>query len=505
MARILIVDDDPDFGRVTGRILQNHDYCVLSASDSSEALEIMSKTKPDLVLLDLMLSYDTEGLELKERMEWTPALRDIPVVMVTSLAVVDGPDEYIGETRWLSKPLKSKVLLRVVAEEIVRTVFIYSPRYADYEYGEEHPLEPRRARETVHLCNRYSLLEKPWIDVLEPQPAPQRTLALFHDWDYLGALEEANDGVFREKLIEFGLGTVDCPVFPGVYDYSALVTGGTLLAAQLLEQGRYDLAFNIAGGFHHAQRANAEGFCYINDIVVAIKDLLRRGHRIAYIDIDAHHGDGVQAAFYDEDRVLTISLHESGKTLFPWSGFETEIGLGVGRGYNINVPLPPQTDDEVFLMAFNEIVPEAVTSFAPDMVVAQLGADGLLLDSLSHLALSNNGYAEAAKTIEAISPKCLALGGGGYHMNSVTRAWCLAWAVMNGIEPQDDYAGSIGGMMLGTEYVEGGGLRDRHVYTTGPIKEEIRKEVERVTDYIKETVFPLLSGARRMRDRVVRA
>ncbi len=495
MARILVVADDPDFARVTRRILQSDEYQVISASDSSEALEVMSNAKPDLLLLDIMLSYDTEGLELKERMEWTPALRDIPVVMVTSLPVVDGPDEYIGETRWLTKPLEPKALLRVVAEEIVRTAFIYSSRYADYEYGEEHPLEPVRAMETVRLCNRYGLLEKPWVDVLEPQPAPPKTLALFHDWDYLGALEEANDGVFREQLIEFGLGTVDCPVFPGVYDYSALVAGGTLLAAQLLEQGRHDLAFNVAGGFHHAQRSNAEGFCYVNDIVVAIKDLLRRGHRIAYIDIDAHHGDGVQAAFYEEDRVLTISLHETGKTLFPWTGFETEIGLGKGRGYNINVPLPPQTDDEVFLMAFNEIVPEAVASFAPDIVVAQLGADGLLPDRLSHLALTNNGYAEAAKTIEGISPRCLVLGGGGYHLNSVTRAWCLAWAVMNGIEPEDDYVGSIGGMMLGTEYVEGGGLRDRHVYTTGPMKEEIRKEVGRVTDYIKENVFPLLTGA----------
>jgi len=492
VARILVVDDNPDFVRTATRILQDHEYQVISTGDSNEALDLMSNARPDLVLLDVMLSHDTQGLELKERMEWTPMLRDIPVVMVTSLPVANGPDEYIGETRWLTKPLEPTTLARVVGEEIVRTAFIYSPRYADYEYGEEHPLEPGRARETVHLCKRYGLFEKPWVDVLEPQPIPPRTLALFHDWDYLGALEEANDGVFKERLIEFGLGTVDCPVFPGVYDYSALVAGGTLLATQLLEQGRYDLAFNVAGGFHHAQRANAEGFCYINDIVVAIKDLLRRGHRIAYIDIDAHHGDGVQSAFYEEDRVLTISLHESGKTLFPWSGFETEIGLGDGRGYSINVPLPPQTDDEVFLMAFGEIVPPAVTSFAPDIVVAQLGADGLLPDRLSHLALTNNGYAEAAKSIETISPKCLVLGGGGYHMNSVTRAWCLAWAVMNGIEPQDDYVGSIGGMMRGTEYVEGGGLRDRHVYTTGPIKEEIKKEVQRVTDYIKETVFPLL-------------
>jgi acetoin utilization protein AcuC len=492
MARILIVDDDRDFVRITRGILQTHDYQVSSAADSTEALEVMHRERPDLVLLDAMLSYDIEGLDLRERMLWTPQLQDIPVIMVTSLPVVDGRDEHGGERPWLTRAVENRVLLEVVAQNIMKTAFIYSPRFADYEYGEEHPLQPARARETVELCQKYGLLDKPWINVFEPQPAAPKKLALFHDWDYIAALEEANDGVFKEKMIEFGLGTMDCPVFPGVYDYSLLVTGGTLLAAKLVEKGRYDLAFNMAGGFHHAQRANAEGFCYINDIVIAIRDLLRRGHRIAYVDIDAHHGDGVQAAFYEDDRVLTISLHESGKTLFPWSGFETEIGLGAGRGYNINVPLPPQTDDEAFLLAFNEIVPAAVTAFEPDIVLALLGADSLLADALSHLSLTNNGYAEAVKTIEAISPKCVALGGGGYHMNSVTRAWALAWAVMNDIEPQDDYVGSIGGMMLGTEYVEGGGLRDRHVYTTGPIKEEIKKDIQTVTNYIKETVFPLI-------------
>ncbi len=492
MARILIVDDDPDFVRTTRGILQSHDYQVNSAADSGEALQAMGRERPDLVLLDIMLSHDTQGLDLREQILWTRQLRDIPVIMVTALPVVDDQHESAARMPWLTRPVEAKVLLDVVAENIIKTAFIYSPRFADYEYGEEHPLQPERARETIELCQKLGLMDKPWINIFEPQPAARQKLALFHDWDYLAALEEANNGVFKEKMIEFGLGTMDCPVFPGVYDYSVLVTGGTLLAGKLVEEGRYDLAFNIAGGFHHAQRANAEGFCYINDIVIAIRDLLRRGHRIAYVDIDAHHGDGVQSAFYEDDRVLTISLHESGKTLFPWSGFETEIGLGAGRGYNINIPLPPQTDDEAFLLAFDEIVPAALRAFEPDIVYALLGADSLLADPLSHLNLTNNGYAEAVKTVEAISPRCVALGGGGYHMQSVTRAWALAWAVMNGIEPQDDYVGAIGGMMLGTEYVEGGGLRDRHVYTTGPIKEEIKKEIQRVTDYIKETVFPLI-------------
>lgn len=494
MARILIVDDDRDFVRVIGRVLQAEGYQVNSVAHSGEAIELMRREQPDLVLLDIMLSYDTEGLDLRERMQWSPQLQDIPVVMVTGLPVGYGHDEISGMIPWLTKPVEPRVLLEVVAEYVMKTAFIYSPRFSDYEYGEEHPLQPERSREAVALCDKFELLDRPWISTLEPEPASPQKLALFHDWDYLGALEEANEGVFKERMIEFGLGTMDCPVFPGVYDYSRLVTGGTLLAAQLVERGKHDLVFNVAGGFHHAQRRNAEGFCYINDVVVAIRDLVRRGHRIAYVDIDAHHGDGVQAAFYEDDRVLTISLHESGKTLFPWTGFETEIGLGAGRGYNINLPLPPQTDDEAFLQAFDEIVPPAVTRFEPDIVFGLLGADALLADPLSHLSLTNNGYAAAVKKIGAISPKCVALGGGGYQMNTVTRAWCLAWAVLNDIEPQDDYVGTIGGMMLGTEYVEGGGLRDRHSYTTGPIKEEIKKEIARVTDYLKQEAFPLIKG-----------
>ncbi len=496
MARILIVDDDADFVRISGRVLRAQGYEVSAADSRGEALALMGRASPDLLLLDSAACEGADGLDLIEEMSQSKRLRCIPVVVVTSMsALPDGVDERTKGIPRLAKPVKPDTLLEVTARHVVRTALVYSLDYSQYEYGPNHPLEPRRAEETVALCEKYDLLDKPWIDVLKPQVAEREVLALFHDWDYLSALEEANDGVFRERMIEFGLGTVDCPVFPGVYDYSALVTGGTMLAANLVKEARYDLAFNPAGGFHHAQRRNAEGFCYVNDIAIAIRSLLRRGCRIAYVDVDAHHGDGVQSAFYEDDRVLTISLHESGKTLFPWTGFETEIGAGEGRGYNINVPLPPQTDDEVFLVAFHEVVPEAISAFDPDIVFALIGADGLLVDPLSHLRLTNNAYAEVAKVIEAISPKCVTLGGGGYHMNSVTRAWCLAWSIMNGIEPQDEYLGTIGGMMLGTEYVEGGGLRDRHVYTTGPIKQEIRDEVARVTEYLKETALPHIRSA----------
>jgi acetoin utilization protein AcuC len=470
MARILVVDNDPDFVRTARGALQPDGYQVLVATDAGEALNLMAHAAPDLVLLDNQFRPEADGVDLTDAMSRNTRLRQIPKIIVDSAPEGgEEPDASLENTLWLSKPVKPETLLDAVAGQVTRTAFVYSPQSEGYEYGPDHPMEPRRASETVELCHKYSQLDRPWVDVVEPRPAGAEEMALFHDRAYLAALQEANDGVFDEGMLEFGLGT------------------------SLVDEGRYDLSFNLSGGFHHAHHRSAEGFCYVNDIAIAIRQLLRKGRRIAYVDLDAHHGDGVQDAFYNDNRVLTISLHESGKTLFPWSGFETEIGTGEGKGYNINIPLPPQTDDEIFLEAFNAVVPEAIIAFDPDFVFALVGADGLLADPLSHLALTNNAYAEAAKIIEAISPKCVALGGGGYQMNSVTRAWCLAWAVMNGIEPEDEYAGTIGGMMLGTEYVEGGGLRDRHAYTTGPLKVEIRKEVVKVTEYIKDTVFPLIT------------
>ncbi len=493
MARVLIVDGDSGFVGRAKRILRDQGYHVLSASERSGVRRLVRTARPDLVLVDGVVKRDEEP-DLRGWVARTSSRLGIPVVMVDEGSAEPGDEAGADVIPWMSATTEPDMLREIVARHVMKTAFVHSPRFAEYDYGQDHPMEPGRSQLAVELCQKYGLLDKPWMTMVEPQPASRDELALFHDREYLTALEEANHGSFEDRLIEFGLGTADCPVFRGVYDYSALVAGGTLLAAELVDRGGYDLAFNLAGGFHHAQRRNAEGFCYLNDIVIAMKWLVQKGYRIAYVDMDAHHGDGVQAAFYEDSRVLTISLHESGKTLFPWTGFETEIGEGKGRGYNINVPLPPQTDDEIFLLAFNRIVPPSLSAFEPDIVFALIGADGLLVDLMSHLSLTNNSYAEAVKVIEAISPRCIVLGGGGYHLNSVSRAWCLAWAVMNGVEPPDEYAGTIGGMMVGTEFVEGGGLRDRHAYTTGPLKAELRKEVEGIAEYIEKTVFPLIRG-----------
>ena len=211
---------------------------------------------------------------------------------------------------------------------------------------------------------------------------------------------------------------------------------------------------------------------------------------MAFVDIDAHHSNGVQDAFYRDDRVLVVSFHENGKDLYPWSGFENEMGEGKGRGYTVNVPLPQNTDDEAFVRAFSEIVPPLLEAYAPDLVIAELGADTHISDPLTHLSMTNFGYCQAVKKLKESAPRLLALGGGGYDVYKTARSWTLAWAILNDMEPRDEYVGIIGGMMFGPE-IEVGSLEDKTVYITGAVKERINREVDRVIEYIKENVFPI--------------
>ena len=251
-------------------------------------------------------------------------------------------------------------------------------------------------------------------------------------------------------------------------------------------------AFNLVGGFHHAYPDHAEGFCYVSDVGVAIARLLKQGLRVAFVDIDAHHCNGVQEPFYQDDGVLVISLHESGSTLYPWGGMETEIGEGRGRGYNVNLPLLEQTDDEVYLSAFQRVVPPLLQAFQPDLVLVEAGADTQLSDPLTHLRLTNNGYRAVMKELCRISPKLVAVGGGGYDVFRTAKCWTLGWAEMCEIEPVDEYAGLIGGRMFGGM----GGLEDPSILTRGEPKERAQAEVDRVVAQIWRTVFPLLGAQR---------
>jgi acetoin utilization protein AcuC len=373
----------------------------------------------------------------------------------------------------------------------LKSAFIHSAEFEKYELAPHHPFKPTRSKAVYDLCAKYHLLAKDWIEVAEPGPLDEETLTLFHDRDYIENLKAADNGEFFDKLIEFNLGTGECPVFRGMYEYAALAAGAAFTGMRLLVERGFDIAFSPMGGFHHAGRRHAEGFCYINDPGVIIAHLLKRGMRAAYLDLDAHHGNGVQDGFYSEGRVLKISFHETGETLYPWGGHYTETGARGGAGFNVNVPLPPNTDDDIYLAAFKQIAPPLIEAFRPDLLIVVVGADVLAADPLTHLSLTNNGMADVAAILRGMPVKRLVLGGGGYNLDALARAWTLVWAVLNGIEPHDTYVGTVGGVFLGETDIENGSLRDMHAFSSGPQKQQIEAQVNEAIAYIKTNVFPV--------------
>ncbi|MFC1868552.1 acetoin utilization protein AcuC [Thermodesulfobacteriota bacterium] len=372
------------------------------------------------------------------------------------------------------------------------SIFVYSDEMAWFDFGTDHYFKPERAAKTYELCTRYGVMDHPWMKNLKPESINKSLLTLFHEPDYLLLLEKASQGEVQLEMLERGIGTTDNPILKGIFEWSLKAAGGTRAAMENLMKGDALIAFNPLGGFHHAGSGRAEGFCYINDIVIAIKDAMIRfpGIKVAYIDIDAHHGNGVQDAFYLDPNVLFISIHETGRTLYPWSGNEKEIGEGDGKGFTVNIPLEPDSDDEVFSLAFNEMIPPLIRSFSPDLVVAELGSDTLISDPLTHLKLTNNGYINAVEEMTRLCPRILALGGGGYDLYRTARCWTLAWAKLNRLEPTDEFAGLVGGMMFGPE-MEVGSLYDHAYFSTGEVKEKAMMEVEKVLDYIHKEIFPL--------------
>ncbi len=368
---------------------------------------------------------------------------------------------------------------------------IHTDELARFDYGDDHPFKPLRARNTLELCGRYGLLDGPGVVQREPQPVEPAYLARFHDPAYLGVLRRASGGTFDVAMLARGIGTEDCPVLRGLWEFCLLSTGATRACVEAVLDGTARRAFNLVGGFHHAFRDHAEGFCYVSDVGAAIEDLLARGLRVAYVDVDAHHGNGVQDAFYADDRVLKISLHESGATLYPFGGAETELGEGRGRGFNVNVPLLERTDDETYLEAFERLVPPLLAAFRPDVVVAELGADTHVSDPLTHLRLTSAAYYRVVQQLCALAPRLVGVGGGGYDVFRTARCWTLAWAAMAEREPRDEYAGLVGGMMFGEEL---DGLFDRPMPTTGEAKERALAEARRVVEFHHRTVFPLLGA-----------
>lgn len=369
-------------------------------------------------------------------------------------------------------------------------IIFYSDSLATAQYKPDHPFKPARSRLLMELLNRYGLLHGENQRVVEPAPIDEELLYLYHTRQYIEVLKKAERGEFTVDMLRAGLGTSDNPVFESMFQIALLASGGTYQGAMLLLNDVARVAFNPIGGFHHAGKEHAEGFCYINDIAITIADLIQKGLRIAYVDIDAHHGNGVQDAFYGTDKVLNISFHESGETLYPWSGFENEIGAGKGTGYTVNMPFRAETDDEVYLFAFESIVPPLLEAFKADMVFAVIGADAHKDDPLSHLNLTSNGYKRAIGLISKISPKIMAMGAGGYNANKAVALWTLAWATLCGLEPSDQHVGLIGGMMYGPE-AQAANLDDPPYVLEGREKDLCFDHARRAVRSIQEHIFPI--------------
>lgn len=372
----------------------------------------------------------------------------------------------------------------------MKTALIYSDAWRRFDYGPEHPLRMERLGLTWDLMKAYGLTRLPGSAVHDPEPAPEGAVARYHRPEYIEMLKACNEGLSPRAAAFFGLGHGDNPVFPGVWDCARLVAGGSLLAADLIGRGEVDRAFHFAGGLHHAVDQRASGFCYVNDAVLAIMRLRERGLRVAYVDIDAHHGDGVQAAFYRDPNVLTISTHERGERLFPGTGFVREAGEGAGVGYSVNLPLEAYTDSPVYLHAFEEVVPPLLDAFKPDVVVAQLGVDAHRTDPLTHLALDVQGFARAVRRIAELSPQLLALGGGGYNLANVARGWTAAWAVMNEVDLPPDLPASYLPIARAAG-IETTALYDAPAEIPDEIHAAVKEYVARRLGEVRETIFPL--------------
>jgi acetoin utilization protein AcuC len=326
---------------------------------------------------------------------------------------------------------------------LIRTALVWDGQLASYCFTPEHPLNPRRLELTVELIGALGLVDDEQRRVVPARMATRAELLGAHSADFIDAVERASSGDGAPAALQlFGLGSPDVPVFAGMHDAASRVVGATLTAAELVMSGSVTRAFSIAGGLHHARHSEAAGFCVYNDLAVAIRWLQRtHGARVMYLDIDAHHGDGVQWIFYGDPDVLTVSWHESGAFLFPGTGFIDETGEGDGYGYSVNVPLDPYTDDASFLAAVEELLPPLAAAFAPDVIVLQAGCDAHVLDPLTHLRCTTGLYDDIVKLVcETADTHCdgrvIMTGGGGYALHTVVpRAWSLAWSALCGVEP----------------------------------------------------------------------
>ncbi len=370
---------------------------------------------------------------------------------------------------------------------------VYDPAYLAYDFGPGHPFSPVRLEMLLDLL---AALGHP-VHPTSPQPASREDLLTVHSEEYVSAVEAASRSGTSSDPDRFGLGTPDNPVFPGMDLAGRSIVGGTLLGAHLLFYDKARTVLQLGGGMHHAQRDRASGFCVYNDLAVAIRYLLDHGTTVAYLDIDVHHGDGVQAIFYDDSSVLTISLHESGQYLFPGTGEVHELGAMHGRGRKLNLPLAPFTEPDSYLKAFTSVVPQALAWFRPDFLVVQAGADAHVGDPLADLLLTTQAYETLFKRILEYGEKycrgrVLFTLGGGYDVRSVPRVWALLYLTVHGLPFPDELPPEWRRRWqekLGTDLPAA-----MHDPETGgppvPLREEISAHNRRVTERLLDSLMP---------------
>ena len=315
------------------------------------------------------------------------------------------------------------------------TALIYSHEQSQHVLSPTHPMRPIRLHHMHELMRATGLIDDESVLSKSPRLATESEIASYHDTEYIGVVKAIDSGAIVIGMDQFGFGPGDNPPRTGMYRHAALAAGGAMLATELVLDGTVKNAFVPAGGMHHhAMHNRASGFGIFNDAVIAIKHLIDQDIRVFYVDIDVHHGDGVQAGLYDTDRAMTVSIHESGQWLFPGTGGPDETGIGNGQGYSVNIPLAPYTDDELWHQAFDAVIPDLARAFEPDLIFTQLGIDTHRNDPLAHLSLTTQGHNLAVQKFAALVNELdcpwISVGGGGYDMTVVARAWTMDLATM---------------------------------------------------------------------------
>ncbi|WOL11743.1 histone deacetylase 6 [Canna indica] len=330
-----------------------------------------------------------------------------------------------------------------------RVSYLYEPSIGDFHYGKGHPMKPHRIRMAHNLVVHYGLHRV--MEICPPFPATADHICRFHSEEYIKFLSSVTptaaeayysnpsppSNALSRNLKRFKL-MDDCPVFDGLFEFCQASAGGSIGAALKINHGHADIAINWAGGLHHAKKQNASGFCYVNDIVLGILELLKHHRRVLYVDIDVHHGDGVEEAFYTTNRVMTVSFHKYDTEFFPGSGNVGDIGFGEGKYYALNVPLNDGIDDDSFRSIFRPIIQKVMEVYQPDVVVLQSGADSLTSDRIGVFNLTLNGHADCLRYLRSFNIPMMVLGGGGYTMRNVARCWCYETAIAVDVELDND-------------------------------------------------------------------